>query len=90
MNMLQTDAFQPVESIRPDLSHIVTEDDCPVDNRFSERQQRLLPHLLFTSWPEGKPFEALLYHLRPVPLPQPESPQSVSLRRRPLCRGVTL
>lgn len=59
MNMLQTDAYQPEESIRPDLSHIVTEDDCPVDNRFSERQQRLLPHLLFTSWPEGRPFEAL-------------------------------
>jgi Uma2 family endonuclease len=59
MNMIQTDAYQPDESIRPDLSHIVTEDNLPVDNRFSERQQRLLPHLLFTSWPEGRPFEAL-------------------------------
>jgi Uma2 family endonuclease len=47
------------DSISPDLSHFVTEDDRPVDNRFSERQQRMLPHILFTSWQEGKPFEAL-------------------------------
>ena len=44
---------------RPDTSHLITEDDRPVDNRFSERQQRMLPHILFTSWHEGKPFEAL-------------------------------
>lgn len=59
MSMIQANPYQPDESIRPDLSHIVTEDNQPVDNRFSERQQRLLPHLLFASWPEGRPFEAL-------------------------------
>ena len=52
-------AKQLERSLEPDLSHLVTEDDTPVDNRFSERQQRLLPHLLFSSWPEGRPFEAL-------------------------------
>jgi Uma2 family endonuclease len=41
------------------MAHLITEDDTPVDNRFSERQQRLLPSILFASWPEGKPFEAL-------------------------------
>jgi Uma2 family endonuclease len=43
----------------PDTSHLITEDDRPVDNRFSERQQRMLPHILHTSWHEAKPFEAL-------------------------------
>jgi Uma2 family endonuclease len=41
------------------MAHLVTEDDTPVDNRHSERQRRLLPDILFMSWPEGKPFEAL-------------------------------
>ncbi|CAN0277442.1 unnamed protein product, partial [Phaeothamnion confervicola] len=44
---------------RPDTSHLITEDDRPVDNRFSERQMRMLPHILHSSWHEGKPFEAL-------------------------------
>lgn len=30
-----------------------------MDNRFSERQMRMLPHILHVSWEEGKPFEAL-------------------------------
>ena len=33
-----------------DLSHIVTEDDTPVDNLFSERQMRLLVESLYVSW----------------------------------------
>ena len=41
------------------MAHLETEDDTPVDNRYSERQQHLLPNILFASWPEGKPFEAL-------------------------------
>ncbi len=41
------------------MAHLVTEDDTPVDNIFSERQQHLLPDVLHTSWPEGKPFVAL-------------------------------
>lgn len=43
----------------PDLSHLITEDDKPVDNRYSERQFTLLSLPLFDSWEEGKPFEAL-------------------------------
>jgi len=35
---------------KPDVSHIVTEDDTPVDNLFSEKQQRLLVESLYASW----------------------------------------
>lgn len=45
--------------VAPDLSHLITEDDTPVDNRYSERQMRLLVDPLFDCWEEGKPFEAL-------------------------------
>lgn len=43
----------------PDISHIVTEDDTPVDNFHSEKQQRLLTESLYTSWGgpgQGRPF----------------------------------
>lgn len=33
-----------------DISHIVTEDDTPVDNLLSEKQQRLLTESLYSSW----------------------------------------
>lgn len=36
---------------RPDVSHLVTEDDEPVDNLPSEKQQRLLVDALYASWP---------------------------------------
>jgi len=39
-----------------DIEHLVTEDDTPVDNIFSEKQQRLLTETLYTSWP-GPPGE---------------------------------
>lgn len=42
----------------PDISHIVTEDDEPVDNIFSEKQQRLLAESLNGSWDPGRPFVA--------------------------------
>lgn len=42
----------------PDISHIVTEDDTPVDNMFSEKQQRLLAGSLNASWKPGRPFIA--------------------------------
>jgi len=35
----------------PDVSHLVTEDDAPVDNPFQDRQMRLLTSALFDSWP---------------------------------------
>ncbi len=34
----------------PDISQIVTEDDTPVDNLFSAKQQRLLVEPLYSSW----------------------------------------
>ncbi len=36
-----------------DISHLVTEDDTPVDNLFSEKQQRLLTESLYTNWRGG-------------------------------------
>jgi hypothetical protein len=43
---------EPLEtaSIVPNIDHIVTEDDAPVDNLFSEKQQRLLTEPLYSSW----------------------------------------
>ena len=78
----------PDPDLEPDLSHLVTEDDEPVDNRFSERQQRLLPHLLFSSWPQGKPFEALsdvgLFYALDEPAVAPDFMLSVGVKPRPL------
>ncbi|MDM8551541.1 Uma2 family endonuclease [Desulfobacterales bacterium HSG2] len=42
----------------PDFSRIVTEDDEPVDNMFSEKQQRMLTEPLYSSWNPGRPFVA--------------------------------
>lgn len=36
--------------LRDIVENIVTEDDEPVDNLFSEKQQRLLAHSLYSSW----------------------------------------
>lgn len=41
----------------PDVTHLVTEDDTPVDNLFSAKQQRLLTSSLYSSW-QGKAFLA--------------------------------
>ncbi len=46
------------ESIAPDISHIETENDDPVDNLFSAKQQRLLSEALNISWQENRPFLA--------------------------------
>lgn len=38
----------------PAVDHLITEDDTPVDNVFSEKQQRLLTRPLYSGWkPEG-------------------------------------
>ena len=37
--------------VRARAQHLVTEDDTPMDNIFSEKQQRLLTEPLYTSWP---------------------------------------
>lgn len=42
----------------PDMSHIVTEDDEPVDNVFSAKQQRLLVEPLYTAWQKERVFLA--------------------------------
>lgn len=39
--------------LHPSVDHLVTEDDTPVDNFFSEKQQRLLTEPLYTSWTPG-------------------------------------
>ena len=52
----------PAAGFRPNVDHLVTEDGKPVDNIFSEKQQRLLTEPLFSSWPgpgEGRPFVAM-------------------------------
>lgn len=43
---------------RPDISHIITEDDEPVDNVFSAKQQRLLVESLYNGWQQEQPFFA--------------------------------
>jgi Uma2 family endonuclease len=48
--------------MHPNVDHLVTEDDAPVDNIFSEKQQRLLPDSLQSSWPGSggnRPFVAM-------------------------------
>lgn len=42
----------------PRVDDLVTEDDAPVDNMFSEKQQRLLTESLYTSWKPKRPFLA--------------------------------
>ena len=66
-------AVAPAPPVRPCLDHIVTEDDTPVDNMFSEKQQRLLTEPLYSSWDAGRPFLAtanvgLFYAVRQPPL----------------------
>jgi Uma2 family endonuclease len=53
---MATDAVgnEPIYTLPPELhpvvDHLVTEDDTPVDNVFSEKQQRLLTEPLHSSW----------------------------------------
>jgi len=46
------------EPLEPDVSHLVTEDDAPVDSWISEKQMRLFPSILHASWKPGRPFVA--------------------------------
>lgn len=43
----------------PNIDHLITEDDTPVDNWFSETQQRLLTRALYASWRPEQPFVAM-------------------------------
>lgn len=86
--MAMSQVWAPDPDLEPDLSHLVTEDETPVDNRFSERQQRLLPHILFSSWDEGKPFEALsdvgLFYALDEPAVAPDFMLSLGVTPRPV------
>jgi hypothetical protein len=55
------DPYKPLpREYWPDTSKMITEDDTPVDNVFSEKQQRLLTEPLYSSWNgEGRPFVAM-------------------------------
>lgn len=53
---VERETTEPVVKI--DVSHIVTEDDTPVDNWFSEKQQRFLVRLLYASYKRERPFVA--------------------------------
>ncbi|GMU52410.1 MAG: hypothetical protein AMXMBFR33_15560 [Candidatus Xenobia bacterium] len=55
--MLMSEPVTPLYEIpEPDVSHLVTEDDTPVDNFFQDKQQDLLSETLRVSWEEGRPF----------------------------------
>lgn len=58
MEMEKTDEVADLLPPRPDMSHIVTEDEEPVDNLFSAKQQRLLVEPLYTAWQKERPFLA--------------------------------
>lgn len=50
---------EPAEELdipRPDVSHLVTEDDEPVENFFQDKQMAILTECLRVSWEEGRPF----------------------------------
>lgn len=69
----QTDAATIELAPPPDISHIETEDDIPVDNLFSAKQQRLLVEPLYSSQPIDYPFLAdanvgIFYQLHSPPL----------------------
>jgi Uma2 family endonuclease len=53
--------LQSLPEITPDIQCLITEDDTPVDNLPSEKQQRLLTEPLYSAWGglgEGRPFLA--------------------------------
>ncbi len=55
-----TESIPP--EVIPNVDDLITEDDTPVDNIFSEKQQRLLTESLYSSWAgpgEGRPFLVL-------------------------------
>lgn len=67
----------------PDVEHLITEDDNPVVNIPSEKQQRLLVEPLYSSWQVEQPFIAAAnvgifsaVNAPPqTPAPRPESNQ---------------
>lgn len=75
----------PAEPIvPPDVSHLVTEDETPVDNPFCEKQMRLLTRPLYASWNPGCPFVAManvgLYFSLNSPVLVPDTLVSVGVQ----------
>lgn len=54
-----SDRAETTDVVPPDVSHLVTEDDAPVDGLFQEKSMRLLVEPLYSSWrplyPSGEP-----------------------------------
>jgi Uma2 family endonuclease len=76
VNAVTDDRLQALPpELHPNVDHLVTEDDTPVDNIFSEKQQRLLTEPLYSSWGvpgQRRPFVAmanvgLFYAIRKPP-----------------------
>ena len=68
---------QSLPGVMPDIQDLVTEDDTPVDNMPSEKQQRLLTEPLYSSWSgpgAGRPFLAAA---NVGVFPQPRNPAIV-------------
>jgi hypothetical protein len=60
---LDPGTFDPVSGLfapRPNTDHLITEDDTPVDNLPSEKEQRLLTEPLYSSWPGPGPGRTFL------------------------------
>ncbi|MHB2016479.1 MAG: Uma2 family endonuclease [Candidatus Xenobia bacterium] len=59
---VMADPVHQIDDIpEPDISHLVTEDDAPVESWFQERQMRMLTEPLYISWsgpPDGRKFLA--------------------------------
>jgi len=69
----QADAPVLPPELIPSVDDLVTEDDTPVDNIYSEKQQRLLTEPLYSSWKPDRLFLAtanvgLFYAIRQPPL----------------------
>jgi Uma2 family endonuclease len=68
----------------PNIDHIKTEDDAPVDGVFSEKQMRLLTGTLYDSWKTDMPFVALanvgLFYGVDIPPVVPDVLLSVNVR----------
>jgi Uma2 family endonuclease len=57
-NMAETWLDSAMVAEVPNIDHLVTENDQPVDNLFSAKQQRLLVEPLYSSWHPAQPFLA--------------------------------
>ncbi len=68
----------------PDVSDMITEDDNPVDNLISEKQQRFLTTCLYSSLPDDPPFVAManvgLFYAKDCPPLVPDTLLSLGVK----------